>query len=75
MILEVNVVPGCSEEPAPSEFKLGATHYVVREIIDRWLANDYSYFKLRADDESIYIFRHDKLAQRWELVLFNRQDV
>lgn len=74
MNLEVIAFCELDAEPVPAEFKMGAAHHVVREIIDRWLANDYSYFKLRAEDESIYILRHDKLAKTWELVFFNRQN-
>jgi hypothetical protein len=75
MILEVTVVDEHGEEPVPREFRLGVANHVVCEIIDRWLATDYSYFKLRADDKAIYILRHDKLMRRWELILFNQQDV
>ena len=74
MILEVTSTEAAGEEPLPLEFKLGSMNRTVCEILDRWLADDHSYFKLRADDEAVYILRHDKPAQKWELVLFNRQN-
>ena len=42
----------------------------VREVVDRWLAPDHRYFKLRGDDGALYLVRHDLNALRWELVLF-----
>ena len=74
MILEVTTVNEPEEEAVPLEFKLGSVTLGVCEILDRWLAEDHSYFKLRADDEAVYILRHDKPAHRWELILFNRRD-
>ncbi len=74
MILEVTTAEAAGEEPLPLAFKLRSMSRTVCEIMDRWLADDYSYFKLRADDEAVYILRHDKLAQKWELVLFNRHN-
>lgn len=44
----------------------------VAEILDRWLAPDHRYFKIRGDDGCTYIIRHDPSAERWELTLFDR---
>ncbi|MEN3295846.1 MAG: hypothetical protein V7642_5099 [Burkholderiales bacterium] len=54
----------------PRAFLLGAQRLEVLQIIDRWLATDYGYFKLRASDGSTYILRHDDLSGQWELTLF-----
>jgi hypothetical protein len=72
MNLEVEIAFQTGGEPVPSAFKLGSTKLAVREVIDRWLASDHSYFKVLADDASVYILRHDKLAEKWELTLFNK---
>lgn len=72
MILEVITGDAHGGESAPMKFKLGITSLAVREIIDRWPGDTYSYFKVRADDDAIYILRHDKLSDEWELTLFNR---
>jgi hypothetical protein len=72
MNLEVDTVREPDGESVPKAFKLGAKSLVVSEIVDRWLASDHSYFKIIADDEDLYILRHDKLAQTWELSLFSR---
>jgi hypothetical protein len=45
----------------------------VVEVIDRWLAPDHRYFKLRVPDGATYIVRRDVISAAWELVLFDRQ--
>jgi hypothetical protein len=40
----------------------------VAEVLDRWLAPDHRYFKVRASDGGVYLLRHDVESQRWELV-------
>ncbi|MDB5771774.1 MAG: hypothetical protein V7606_5042 [Burkholderiales bacterium] len=55
----------------PRAFLLGSQHIEVLQIIDRWLAFDYGYFKVAADDGGTYILRHDDLSDQWELTLFS----
>jgi hypothetical protein len=61
---------GYRGEEAPRRFFLGARRVEVVEVIDRWLAPDQRYFKVRGDDGATYILRHDPDALRWELTLF-----
>lgn len=43
----------------------------VAAVLDAWLAPDHRYFKVRGEDESIYILRHS--ADRgWELIMMDR---
>jgi hypothetical protein len=72
MILEVDTIRGPDGESVPTAFKLGTRNLAVREIVDRWLANDHSYFKIIANNDDVYILRHDKSAQIWELSMFSR---
>jgi len=59
----------------PCRFYLGERGIEVTEVIDRWVAPDHRYFKVRGDDGGIYIIRHDESGDRWELTLFtNRTD-
>ncbi|MDA8164079.1 MAG: hypothetical protein M0017_03460 [Desulfobacteraceae bacterium] len=39
-------------------------------VLDRWLAPDHRYFKVRGDDGGTYIIRHDVENDRWELTMF-----
>ncbi len=36
-------------------------------VLDRWLAPDHRYFKVRGDDGGVYILRHDAERDVWEL--------
>lgn len=72
MILEVEIILQPGGEHVPAGFKLGVTRLAVREVVDRWLASDHSYFKVLADDGSVYILRHDKVENKWELTLFSK---
>ncbi|HEX2492553.1 MAG TPA: hypothetical protein VHK24_02170 [Steroidobacter sp.] len=68
--LRVECYAGYRGEQEPRRFWLGERPVAVREILDRWLAPEHRYFKVRSDDASVYILRHDTLADRWELTLF-----
>jgi hypothetical protein len=39
-------------------------------VLDRWLAPDHRYFKLRTEDGDLHILRHDVTSGRWELTVF-----
>jgi hypothetical protein len=43
----------------------------VSEVLDRWLAPDHRYFKVRTV-EGIHILRHDIVSGEWEVTLFER---
>jgi hypothetical protein len=42
----------------------------VADVLDRWLAPDHRYFKVRGTDGAIYILRHDANSGDWELTRF-----
>lgn len=70
--IRVECYAGYRGEEEPRRFWLGEHGIAVTEIIDRWLAPDCRYFKVRADDGGNYILRHDPVTDRWELTLFQR---
>ena len=47
----------------------------VKEILDRWLAPDHRYFKVRGDDDAVYIIRHDSATWDWELIFYKQTDI
>lgn len=55
----------------PRRFAIGTRTIEVQEVVDRWLAPEYGYFKVQGDDEGIYILRHDRSTGRWELTLYD----
>lgn len=72
MQIEVRCYAGYRGEETPRELQLGRRRIVVESVLDRWLAPDHRYFKLRGDDGGEYIVRHDPHLASWELVFFNQ---
>lgn len=70
--LTVECYAGYRSEETPRRFRLGERCVEVQEVIDRWLAPDHRYFKLRGDDNAVYILRHDVGRDRWQLTLYDR---
>jgi hypothetical protein len=68
--VECAEAPG--SEPTPRRFWLHDHAVGATEVLDRWLAADHRYFKLKGDDGHIYILRHDTADDRWELTFFQR---
>ena len=69
--LRVECYAGYRGEESPSRFFLKSRAIGVVEILDRWLAPDHRYFKVRGDDGALYIIRHDVVTNQWELTLFD----
>lgn len=72
LAIRVECHAGHRADEEPRAFYLGARRLEVVEIVDRWLAPEHRYFKVRADDAGTYILRHDTAADRWELTMFER---
>ncbi len=70
LIVRVECYAGHRGEETPRRFSLGKRKVEVAEVLDRWLAPDHRYFKIRGDDGDTYILRHDVLLDRWELTVF-----
>jgi hypothetical protein len=62
---------GYRAEETPMRFYLGERCIDVIEILDRWLDPAHRYFKLRGDDNGIYILRHSIEQDSWEMTLFD----
>jgi hypothetical protein len=70
--IKVSSYAGHQAEVLPRSFCFGKRQIVIDEIVDRWLAPEHRYFKVRGDDGSIYILRYDVVNDSWELTMFNR---
>ncbi len=44
----------------------------VEEVFDCWLAPNHRYFKIKGDDHSIYIIRHDPHNDCWQLTYYTQ---
>lgn len=71
--LHVECYAGHRGEETPRRFYLGERAIEVVAVLDRWLAPDHRYFKIRGDDGDLYILRHDVSTLTWELTLFRRR--
>ena len=71
-VVTVECYAGHRGEETPRAVVIGDRRVSVVDVLDRWLAPDHRYFKVRGDDDGIYIVRHDPVADRWELTMFSR---
>ena len=65
--VRVECYSGHRGEEEPRRFLFGDRMREIKAILDRWLDPNHRYFKVRADDDGIYILRHDPNAGDWEL--------
>jgi len=72
LALKVECYSGYRGEETPTRFYLGTRRVEVQDVLDRWLAPEHRYFKVRGDDNGIYILRHNNVSDDWELTLFTR---
>ncbi len=67
--IQVECYAGYTADERPVAFSLRERRIVVRDLLDRWLGEDHSYFKLAGDDGALYIIRQDRTLGGWELIL------
>jgi hypothetical protein len=65
--IEVSCYSGYRYGERPVSFKLLEKNFAVKEIIDQWYGEDYLYFKIRADDQRIYLLKYDQAKDQWSL--------
>jgi hypothetical protein len=73
MKIEVECETGHQGEATPHQLVFNHHSVAVIEVIDRWLAPEHRYFKVKGSDGALYIVRHDVPADRWQLILFERE--
>jgi hypothetical protein len=71
--IRVDCYAGHRGEETPRVLVIGDRRVTVSEVLDRWLAPDHRYFKVRGSDNSTYIVRHDTAHDAWELTMFARE--
>ena len=70
MTLKVECHAGYRGEETPRRFYLHDRCVAIKELLDCWLGPGHRYFKVVADDDCIYILRHDTGRDHWELTMF-----
>jgi hypothetical protein len=70
MLVQVECYAGHRGEQTPRRLRLDGRSIELVELLDCWLAPEHRYFKMRTEDQAIYILRQDEPSRRWELVLY-----
>ncbi len=71
--MRVECQPGHRGEAVPRTFFIGDRRIEVVEVLDYWPGLDHRYFKVRGEDHSLYILRHDTPSGEWEITLFEQR--
>ena len=74
MNLEVDCYSGRTAEERPVRFRLDGIQYLVEEVLDQWYEPQDAFYKVRADDGNLYIFRRETSTPDgpWHLVSFRQ---
>ena len=75
MKITVSAYSGYKANERPCRFQLESHAYEVEEVLDRWYGPDSLYFKVRADDQNLYILRYDPSSEEWSLESFRQGSV
>jgi hypothetical protein len=73
LAIDVDCNAGYRGEETPRRFWLAGAKIEIAEVVDRWMAPDHRYFKVRDGDGDLYILRNDVASERWELTFFQRR--
>jgi len=71
--IRVECYAGYRGDERPVRFTLGERTYEVQDIEDQWYSPAAIYFRVKADDGSIYVLRHDEVQDQWTLEGFRAQ--
>ena len=69
-MLKVECYSGYMLNEKPVAFSLMERDYKVTDVIDRWYGEGLSYFKVKADDDNIYLLKYDMRQDHWDLILY-----
>lgn len=73
--LKVECYAGYRADERPLRFTLGSATgrtLEVKDVLDQWHGVGYRCFKVRADDDNLYILRHQEAEDVWTLDAFCR---
>lgn len=73
--LKVECYAGYRADERPLRFTLGSATgrtLEVKDVLDQWHGVGYRCFKVRADDNNLYVLRHQEAEDVWTLDAFRR---
>ncbi len=65
--IEVSCYSGFRYGERPISFKLLERTFKVIEILDQWYGEDHLYFKIKADDQRVYLLKYEQAKDQWSL--------
>jgi hypothetical protein len=68
--VKVECYAGYKSDQRPQRFILGEQRLEVKDVEDQWFSPSSTYFRVRADDDNIYILCHDEELDLWSLSAF-----
>lgn len=74
MRIRVACYSGYRGEETPRCIWMANRKIEVKDILDQWIGPDHRYFKIRGDDNAVYILRHDSISWDWEMVFYAHAD-
>ena len=74
MRIKVECYSGYKGEERPVRFYLGERGLEVLEVMDRWYSLNGSFFRVRAEDQHLYVLRHnwEEEAGVWTLEAYRQ---
>ena len=69
-MIKVHCYSGHRINERPVSFFLRHQVYQVEEILDRWYSENSVYFKIKANDENIYLLKYDELNDEWDMIFY-----
>lgn len=74
MRLQVECYCGHKAEQRPTLFRIDGHEYHVQEVLDQWYGPGDAWYKVRADDNNIYILRHQTNVPDgvWDMISFRK---
>ncbi|HIF02268.1 MAG TPA: hypothetical protein EYQ84_02680 [Nitrospinaceae bacterium] len=55
---------------SPIAFQVFGRRYGVKKIVDQWFGVGETYFKVEADDNNIYLLKHEEGQDYWDLIFY-----
>ena len=68
MKIKVDCYAGYTGEETPRRLWIGRNQVEVDKVVDRWVTPDHRFFKIKGEDDEIYLIRLDPIEWEWELV-------
>jgi hypothetical protein len=77
LALKVECYSGYKADERPVRFvaqAAGAQAHEVKEVLDQWYGVGYRCFKVRAEDDGLYVLKHHEKDGLWTLESFRRDE-